>query len=140
MPRVAKNRRLKRKARLARQCRSPEDFAELGRRFQTFMREHGCDGYVVAGATGVSVSSVPPAPAIDDPVADVRAAFAGVPGSFDAEQVNVDRLRELMALIAKPMPPPLQVNGIEITRAPPRHAMTIPVWPLSFTFKPPGLW
>jgi hypothetical protein len=75
MPRVAKDRRLKRQARRARQCRSREDFAELGRRFQTFMREHGCDGYVLVDGTGVTVSSIPPAPATDDPVAEVAGLF-----------------------------------------------------------------
>ncbi len=40
-----------------------------------------------------------------------EACTYAVPGSFDAT-LNEDKLRELMARIARPMPPPLEVHGI----------------------------
>jgi hypothetical protein len=53
-----------------------------------------------------------------------EACTYAVPGSFDAELPSDDKLRELMARIAGPFPPPDQVNGYPLVYAQPRHGMT----------------
>lgn len=56
MPRVAKEKRLRRKQRKRNRARSLAEYEEMAKRFTAFMAEHGLGGQVHVDATGVTIT------------------------------------------------------------------------------------